>query len=158
MTPLAALQASLARWRTFSGRSRRSEFWWTMLAALCVVVLALGVDQVVFGGGTVAVDASPRFPVTGLALLAMACPLMALGWRRMQDTGRPGWLTLVPLAVVVPVNAALAAGWLQTGRNLAYIVLTVIELAALALTLLLLARPSEPGANRYGANPKGVEA
>ncbi len=156
MTPLAALRSSLARWRTFAGRSRRSEFWWSVLAALWVVVAALGLDQLLFSGGTTRIDWSPRFPITGLALLALACPLMALGWRRMQDTGRPGWLALMPLAVGVPVNAALLSGWVQTGRGVAYMMLTVIELAVLTLTILLLARPSAPGANRYGPNPKGV--
>jgi uncharacterized membrane protein YhaH (DUF805 family) len=85
MNPLEAVLTALRRSLDFSGRSRRSEYWWTIALA---------------GLLSVAGDALPkdaRDPY-GIALAAMAfVPLLAVSVRRLHDVDRSGWSLLVGL-------------------------------------------------------------
>ena len=75
---MQAVQLSISRISDMSGRSRRSEFWWTMLAiSLCCIVLNF-IPYV----GHVAI----------IALWVCSVPLMA---RRLHDTGRGHELAFV---------------------------------------------------------------
>ena len=64
----------------FTGRARRSEYWWWML---CVVI-------------------ANYIPYAGLVLLlVMLVPTLAVSARRLHDTGRSGWWQLVGLVPIV---------------------------------------------------------
>jgi uncharacterized membrane protein YhaH (DUF805 family) len=90
-----AVRSALTQYARFSGRARRSEYWFFVLFNVIVSVVASILDKVVgsdFGAGTGIVST-----VLGLALLL---PSIAVFWRRMHDTGRSGaWflLGLIPL-------------------------------------------------------------
>lgn len=60
--------------------------------------------------------------------LAVLIPSIAVGVRRLHDVGKSGWMLLI---VLIPIIGVI---WL----------------------LVLLARDSDPGDNRYGPNPKVV--
>ena len=66
--------------------------------------------------------------LSGLFALAVFIPGIAVSVRRLHDTDRPGWWFLVNLVPIV--------GWL--------------------VMLVFACLDSQPGANRYGPNPKGV--
>ena len=66
--------------------------------------------------------------LSGLYSLAVLIPIMAVTVRRLHDTNRSGWWFLIAFVPIV--------GWL-----------VIVALACL---------DSQPGANRFGPNPKGV--
>ncbi|MBW3638363.1 MAG: DUF805 domain-containing protein [Actinobacteria bacterium] len=80
-----AVQSAFSQYAGFSGRARRSEYWWFSLAVFLIIVLATVVDLVI---GT--------FPAFyALAFLAVLLPSIAVGVRRLHDTGKSGWFYLL---------------------------------------------------------------
>jgi uncharacterized membrane protein YhaH (DUF805 family) len=82
------------KYTAFSGRARRKEYW-TFFAITCVISFVI---SFVFGliGGILKVGIGS--PIASLFSLAVLTPGIAVGIRRMHDTGRSGWWLLVPLA------------------------------------------------------------
>ena len=76
----------------FSGRACRSEFWYFVLINNLIVLgsLMLGaiIHEAVFGSGVL------YALVMILYALVMMVPSLAVGSRRLHDTGRSGWLQL----------------------------------------------------------------
>ena len=89
-----AVQAVLSKYATFSGRARRSEYWWFALAYLVAVVVTSFVDAAI---GTQV--------VTSLLALALFLPSLAVTVRRLHDTNRSGWWILI---CVVPIIGSIA--------------------------------------------------
>ena len=101
----------------FKGRARRNEYW---MFGLIVTVISLGtfvVDGIFFPG---------KFLITNLFFLAILVPSVAVGVRRLHDTGRSGW-------------------WL---------LLTVAFIFGLIALIILLALDSNIGDNKYGPSDK----
>lgn len=90
-----AVSSVLRQYVGFSGRARRSEYWWWILFTLLVSIAVSLVENVLglaseTGGG----------PLSGLVALALLLPNLAVSVRRLHDTGRSGWwilLGLIPL-------------------------------------------------------------
>lgn len=81
-----AISVCFKKYATFEGRASRSEFWFFTLFYLIASVVA-GVLEGATG-------------MTGLSYIpwiAMFIPSIAVGCRRMHDTGRSGWFQLVPI-------------------------------------------------------------
>jgi uncharacterized membrane protein YhaH (DUF805 family) len=121
---------ALKKYAVFSGRARRKEYWMFVLFSI-VIAIALSAAVVVLER---IVGITPRAShgtvLADLYGLATFVPSWAVTVRRLHDTGRTGWWALFG---VVPI-----VGW---------IVLLVFMLL-----------DSQPGENRYGANPKaGVQ-
>ena len=114
-----AVRRGLERYATFGGRASRREFWWFFLFVFVVSFLAPWAFALLgFGPDT----AELLIFVLWLALLV---PHLAVGTRRLHDTGRPGlwWLVgLVPFGGII-----LLVFW---------------------------ASPGQPAANRYGPPPE----
>jgi uncharacterized membrane protein YhaH (DUF805 family) len=62
-------------------------------------------DGVIFGFATAAGPATQV--VSPIFSLAAFLPVLAAGWRRMHDSGRPGWYLLIPLGVSVVMMLGL---------------------------------------------------
>lgn len=77
------------KYATFSGRARRSEYWWFVLFNVIVSVV---LD--VFAVLTHSSIFSVVLVVYGLAVLI---PGLAVTARRLHDTGRSGWWMLINL-------------------------------------------------------------
>jgi uncharacterized membrane protein YhaH (DUF805 family) len=76
-----AVSSVLSKPVDFSGRARRSEYWWWALA-VAVGYLVLGL---------LATQVSAVFWVVDLFfLLLVLVPSLAVTWRRLHDTGRSG--------------------------------------------------------------------
>ena len=170
-----AIRTCLRKYATFSGRAPRSEYWWFALFVFLGSFVFSLIDAALFGTGTAEVDASPAQPLTGLFQLAVLIPILAAGWRRMHDTGRPGWYVLLPMLAALGglfflflgiggFGLAERAG-ADTGilTQLAAIFggagMLVLVIAQIVLSLLLLwwlTRPSEPTPNAYGPPPHEV--
>jgi uncharacterized membrane protein YhaH (DUF805 family) len=113
-----AVSSVLSQYATFSGRARRSEYWYWTLATFIASVAAAILDAII--------GAQIFQIVVGLGTLI---PGIAVGVRRLHDTGRSGWLYLLGLIPIV--------GWI--------------------LLIVWFATDSEHD-NKYGPNPKGDTA
>jgi uncharacterized membrane protein YhaH (DUF805 family) len=79
-----AVRVCFQKYADFSGRARRSEYWWFYLFSLIVFLVLYWVSTTLYV----------------LAALGLVIPLLAVGVRRLHDTDRSGWyllITLIPL-------------------------------------------------------------
>lgn len=154
----------------FKGRARRPEYWWFFLFVFGGAFLVGLLVMLVLGpGGGILVS---------LFQLSVLVPFLAVGWRRLQDTGRPGWWLLVPSTVVM-VSALIsgsltrtmmeggmggllmdgqssqAGGMFEAGASATTVVaLSVAQFLAGAVIVWWMSRPSQHGANAYGPEPR----
>jgi uncharacterized membrane protein YhaH (DUF805 family) len=116
------VQAVFRKFAVFEGRAQRAEFWWFVLFCfLCQIVLAvidgmLGTSRMAAGQGLLGM----------LFALGILIPSLAVGARRLHDTGRSGWWLLIGL---IPILGTIVLIWFCV-------------------------QDSQPGSNSYGANPK----
>ena len=76
----------LQNYATFSGRARRSEYWYFFLFNI-IIAFVLG-----FVGGLT------KMPIIStIYSLAILIPAIAVGVRRMHDVGKSGWFLLIPI-------------------------------------------------------------
>ena len=117
----AAISSFFTKYATFSGRSRRSEFWFavlfTTLVSTAISIVAPGSEIVV---NDVVVQQSSA--ASNLWQLAILVPSIALSVRRLHDVGRKGTYYLFVLLPIV--------GWI--------------------LLFIQFVKDSEPGANAFG--------
>jgi uncharacterized membrane protein YhaH (DUF805 family) len=88
-----AIRSVFSKYVVFSGRARRSEFWWFTLFAVILYIVAAIIDK--------AIGNSILSLILGLALLL---PSLAVTVRRLHDTGRSGWWILLG---IIPVIGAI---------------------------------------------------
>jgi uncharacterized membrane protein YhaH (DUF805 family) len=84
------------RYADFSSRARRSEYWWFFLFTVLVGAVASVIDSMLgtrYGSGTGLVQV--------VVQLALLIPGIAVGVRRLHDTGRSGWWLLIALVPLV---------------------------------------------------------
>lgn len=112
----------LRKYATFSGRARRSEYWYfALFIFLCLIALSvldgiLGTSSRRDGTGL----------LSGLFMLGILLPSLAVTTRRLHDIGRSGWWQLLNLLPFI-----------------GFIVL-----------LVMLVKDSQPGDNAWGPSPK----
>lgn len=119
-----SITSAFRQYATFSGRARRSEYWWFFLFQFLVSIAAAIVDATIgtddlFGEGGWGL-------VQLLVFLPLFLPGLAVSARRLHDTNRSGW-------------------WLLIG---------LIPLVGLIVLLVFFVFDSTPGPNRYGPSPK----
>ena len=92
---------------TFTGRSRRKEFWYFMLFCLIIGII------------TSLLDAALNSQLIGFIVnLALLIPSLTVGARRLHDIGRSGWWQLLALTGIGVF--VLIYWWVkdsQTGNN-----------------------------------------
>lgn len=79
-----AISACLSKYATFTGRARRSEYWWFFLFQFLVLAAASTLND----------------KLSGLVSLVLFLPALAVAARRLHDIGRSGWWLLL---YVIPV-------------------------------------------------------
>ncbi|MBR5656057.1 MAG: DUF805 domain-containing protein [Prevotella sp.] len=138
-----ALRESTDKILQFKGRSRRSEFWWTMAVVYFVNLV---------------------FPPIGFVLSIATIPLT---FRRLHDTGRSGWWWGFGFILRLVLYGNIIYDFIRffpNGINDADVKMLLIKYLAIVLVLLLyslvlmimLCVDSEPYANKYGESPKYV--
>lgn len=110
----------LRKYAVFTGRARRQEYWMFVLISFIITVVLMVLGRLV---GLMDVLAN-------LYSLAVLLPSLAVGARRLHDTGRTGWWLLIGLIPIV--------GWI--------------------VLIVFFVQDSQPGDNPYGANPKAIPA
>src|SRR5690349_16308049 len=84
------------KYADFSGRARRSEYWFFALFLAIVNVVTSIIDGIIGTRGTLGAFGL----VGGLVSLALLLPNIGVGVRRLHDTGRSGWWLLIALTGV----------------------------------------------------------
>ena len=94
MNMIEATKACFSNYVTFSGRARRAEYWWFILATI-LVSLVLGVIDGLLGlGGEFGL-------LSNIWSLAVFLPSLAAGARRLHDTDRSAWWLLIMLLPLI---------------------------------------------------------
>ena len=97
-----ALQSVFSKYATFSGRARRSEYWYFFLFNVII--------NIVLNTLYVATNSTIFTALIGLYSLAALVPGLAVSWRRMHDIGKSGayyCFILIPL-----VGAIILLVWM----------------------------------------------
>ena len=116
----------LKKYAVFNGRARRKEYWMFVLFNVIVSIILSIIDRIA-GLGYGPNDSSGV--LSTIYSLAVLIPSLAVGVRRMHDTGRSGWWILINLIPCI--------GWIW-----------FIVLAAQEGTI---------GDNQHGPDPKAAE-
>lgn len=107
MTFQDAVRVCLSKYADFSGRARRSEYWWFVVFAAVASTVASVLDAII---GT-------RFGGTGLiqvlVTLVLLIPSLAVGVRRLHDVGQTGWWVLLLLIPVVGAVVLILAFYIR---------------------------------------------
>lgn len=109
------------KYAVFTGRARRAEYWWFILFNMIVAFILGFIDGLT---GMFNPDVGLGL-LTGIYMLAVIIPSIAVAIRRLHDTGRSGWWFLI---VLVPFVGGL-------------------------VLLVFMLLPSEAGENKWGPNP-----
>ena len=104
----------LQKYAVFDGRAKRSEYWLFMLIHVIISII-LGLIPLVLDWFLV---------VEVVYFLALLVPVLAVGARRLHDSGKSGWLQLILLIPLI--------GWI--------------------IVIILMALPSDED-NKYGPRP-----
>lgn len=124
----------------FTGRARRREYW--MFALINAIVTFLLAGLMATGGLNLFVPFDPSNPPTVSVVgwlffavytiynLAVFLPSLAVAVRRLHDTDKSGWMFLL---ILIPFIGSI-------------------------ILLVFFVTDSKPGANRWGQNPKGLQA
>ena len=147
-----AIKTCFQKYATFSGRARRSEYWYFVLFN---VLFMLGFALIA------RVFPEAKF-LTYLYLvysLAIVIPSLAVGVRRLHDIGKRGWNMFILLIVALLNSSITVLG--KSSLKIGSGVLLILAIIALALTVLFvvwLCKDSQPGENKWGPNPKEVQS
>jgi len=98
MSFTAAIRSVLTQYIGFTGRARRSEYWWWVLFTVLVGFAAAILDGVL---GTTLGDNSATGVIGVIVNLALLLPTLAVAVRRLHDTDRSGWWLLIGLVPIV---------------------------------------------------------
>ncbi|MDA3022734.1 MAG: DUF805 domain-containing protein [Actinomycetota bacterium] len=133
-----AISTCFRKYATFSGRARRSEFWWFFLFVYVVGLILVWVDgllglqvgastqEVMINDTAVPLVSSGFGVLSSIFGLATLIPGIAVFVRRVHDSNKSGWLALLSYVLI------LACG------------------IGLILQLILGLLKSTPGDNKYG--------
>lgn len=121
------------KYADFSGRATRSEFWYFRLFLLLISWVGGFVIGFVLGAltGDELLASLGAQLIIAVANLVFMLPILSSFSRRLHDIGLSGWwqaLFFVP----------------------------IVNIVAGVILMILACKDSEPGANRFGENPKGI--
>ena len=148
------LQVMRMKYDQFGGRAGRREFWLFMLVHFLLSVVAGVVDRLIFGE----LDWYQPGAISSIYWSISIVPVLALGARRLHDTGRTGWFqTLVVFWIPTAIFGAFAGGFAEVGAiseaAVSGTLALVFFVAALVGTLILFifaVLPGDEDANQYG--------
>ena len=169
-----AIKTCFEKYATFSGRARRSEYWYFYLFTFLVSTV---------------LDCIPIFGALSCVwLLAQIIPSIAVTVRRFHDIGKSGWNYLffaIPELVffgyiihfifisfkdmvdagINPSNVSnntatiskiVANNIIANGAIGSFVIPFIVLLVSIVLWLVWMTKDSEPGENKWGPNPKEV--
>ena len=195
MNLVEAVKSCFTQYATFSGRASRYEFWNFILFLFLVSIILTIVNSLLFGPTItqefvvtidgngeqtqgmkqeISYDGGLLSNVFGFLIIL---PWLAVTWRRLHDTGRPGWYGLLPFAVSavvfaliyltsvpVPIDTSQVPAGIEMpsttrvpANGLLFFLFWLIAVGSFILVTIWLCRASEPSSNKYGPNPNESE-
>lgn len=151
------------KYATFSGRARRSEYWYFILFNFLAALIFGFLDGAFFNQAA----QMGLGPLSGVYSLVAFLPSWAVTVRRMHDTNRSGWVpfwltvgpgiasTFAGFGVIAAILEASQGGYVDYeafGGQLVF--LGLIWLVVGIVWLVFLVQDSQPGDNAYGPYPK----
>ena len=125
----------------FTGRARRSEFWWFYLFNTLIASVTCG-----------------------LGSLVTFIPMMAVSVRRLHDTGHSAWWYFIPLIIslvyfvtcypILIYGLARGKEGLITAGFIALGIFCLVMLYYAVMLLIYYCTDSDPDENEYGPSPK----
>ena len=109
MTFPDAVRLCFSKYVDFSGRARRSEFWYWALFYVIVQIVAGIIDAIISTSG------NGIGLVQGLADLALLLPFLSVGSRRLHDVGQSAWWLLFLILPFIGVLVLIFAFWIRHG-------------------------------------------
>jgi len=159
---MEATKTCLRKYFTFSGRARRSEYWWFYLFTIIVGMFAAIIDGAIVGW-----ENSDEGPVGAISSLALLIPSLSAGWRRLHDTGRSGWwigggiLGIIVFVFIIfgmsfsSTEFDVGGSFLTNGLSGIFMIIFLIGILVYAITMLVFfCQDSHSGDNQYGPSPK----
>ena len=167
---MAAVKTCLRdKYATFSGRARRSEYWWFQLfqyiiSAAISIVMVISIMVIAFvkisRGSADDIEAvmylyNPATWLYVIFILAFMIPSIAVACRRLHDINKSGKLLLIPFVaspVLVIGSIVLAVFY----NNLWFLVpvFYLLTLAVLIIMIIWMATKGKPETNKWGPSPK----
>lgn len=80
-----AIVTCFTKYADFKGRAGRSEYWWFWLFYFLVFCAGSVIDE----------------SLATLIQIVFLLPMLAVGVRRMHDTGNSGWFLLIPIYNII---------------------------------------------------------
>jgi len=113
-----AIKSFFTKYVTFSGRARRSEYWYSVLFTTLVstVIMIIWPGSVDYIGE---IEIQRASGISDLWSLAILLPSLAITWRRLHDIGRKGtyfFFVLIPIVGIIMLIVQLAKDS-QAGAN-----------------------------------------
>lgn len=100
-----SIETCFNKFANFEGRARKSEFWWFQLFYVIVLMLGTIIDYLL---GYIEL-----FYWIGYIICLL--PGLAVGSRRLHDTGRSGWWQLLYLTIIGVI--VLIVWWVADGEK-----------------------------------------
>ena len=98
----AAVKSFWSNYTNFSGRARRSEYWFIQLFLVLTNLAVAAIDLALMNGDVDRFIANGGGGIVGLIwILATIVPAVAVLVRRLHDTSRSGWWALIGLLPIV---------------------------------------------------------
>ena len=163
---LTAVKTCFRKYFDFTGRARRSEYWYfILLIAVGSIVLGI-VDLLLFSSARAAEDGSLTItldffkigydgdfnePLSDTFGILTLVPLVSAGVRRLHDIGKSGWF------LAVPFLPSLLLWPFSLGLNVPGFVTVLFIISSFLLSivvLIMLAHDDGPGDNEFGPSPK----
>ncbi|GAB5448641.1 DUF805 domain-containing protein [Gymnodinialimonas sp.] len=132
-----SISTCFSKYATFSGRARRSEFWWFALFLAIVDLVLSFVSDI----------------ASGIWNLGTILPYAAVAWRRLHDIDRTGAWTLVPLVPLIAGFAIMTGVPFGAGIPPLPLGLFIVTGALCILNIVFWATKGTPRANRFGEDP-----
>lgn len=117
---------ALSKYADFTGRSRRSEYWYFQLTSMLIFLALIIVGGILTAITESEVPMSIAVILYFILALGLLVPSIAVLVRRLHDSGKSGW----------------------------YYFMALIPIAGPIILLIQLVKEGEPGANQWGPNPK----
>jgi uncharacterized membrane protein YhaH (DUF805 family) len=179
----------LVKYAEFNGRSRRSEFWLWVLLNIIVGMVLSSVTFYMLGSSLHLAEGKPEafmgrymsvMSIMQLINLGLFLPSLAVGVRRLHDTNRTGWWTVMPIIVAIAgfilffiifgtslfqlIGASNSGKEVSDTQSMEFVfkfmgaMVFCIFLPMLISQIVMLVfyvTDGTPGPNRFGPDPKG---
>ncbi|MBR5169187.1 MAG: DUF805 domain-containing protein [Muribaculaceae bacterium] len=175
-----AVKTCFRKYFDFTGRARRSEYWWFALfyvlvtfvwLMVCAFFTVLGLDTIIHGVGSPISVLIISGVFTSLPVFFFIIPQYAAMTRRLHDTGHSGWWVLAAVlvgiayiasyfALIIPLVSGFDSGSSALDELMSSPMMPVVGILGLASMVLGIVifvftlLDSERGENKYGPSPK----